>query len=218
MQDSNAPPAKISSSTKISTPTQAPLPRTLAQRELAPKKLIIQTIFGLIVLVALLTLLSSYFRLEMEAWSHSFISNTGIWGVGLGFFIPDAFTLPIPPDTFLVAGHLGGLDFWLILIWASVGSILGGCWGFLMIRHFTTYPKIKTWLAPKIKRGEAFMQAYGLWALAVAALTPLPYSMICWACGAMGVRFIPFVTVSLLRIPRVAIYLLLIENTMHLVP
>jgi membrane protein YqaA with SNARE-associated domain len=206
MQDSNSPLAKI--------PPQA----TLTQNKLAPKKLIVQTIFGLILLVALLTLLSSYFKPEMEAWSRSFISNTGAWGVGLGFFIPDAFTLPIPPDTFLVAGHLGGLDFWLILIWASIGSILGGCFGFLMIRHFTTYPKIKKWLAPKIQRGEEFMQEYGLWALAVAALTPLPYSMICWACGAMGIRFMPFVAVSLLRIPRVAIYLLLIENTMHFVP
>lgn len=60
------------------------------------------------------------------------------------------------------------------------------------------------------------MERYGLLALALAALTPLPYSLVCWACGATKVRTVPFILVSLLRVPRVAIYLLIIEQTMQL--
>jgi membrane protein YqaA with SNARE-associated domain len=178
------------------------------------KRILIQTVIALIALIAGLAALSYFFKPQMEELSKLFIQKTGLWGVGLGFFLPDALTLPIPPDTFLVAGHLGGLKFWDMLIWASVGSVLGGTSGYLMIRALSRRPSVSAWLDPKLKTGREFMDRYGLIALALGALTPLPYSMICWACGAAGVRLVPFVLVSLLRIPRVALYLLLIEETL----
>jgi membrane protein YqaA with SNARE-associated domain len=178
------------------------------------KRILLQTAVALVALVAGLAALSYFFKPEMEALSRLFIHKTGLWGVGLGFFLPDALTLPIPPDTFLVAGHLGGLGFWDMLVWASVGSILGGTSGYLMIRALSRHPSVSRWLDPKIKKGREFMDRYGLIALALGALTPIPYSMVCWACGAAGVRLVPFVLVSLLRIPRVALYLLLIEETL----
>jgi membrane protein YqaA with SNARE-associated domain len=79
-----------------------------------------------------------------------------------------------------------------------------------MIRSLSTIPKVEQWLDQKVSKGKAFMNQYGLWALAIGALTPLPYSMMCWACGIVRVRFIPFFLISLLRIPRVALYIILI--------
>jgi membrane protein YqaA with SNARE-associated domain len=169
----------------------------------------------LVFLVIGLGVASYFLRGWMEEVSQHFISVTGVWGVGLGFFFPDAFTLPIPPDTFLVAGLLGKLSFTQILFSASIGSILGGTLGFLMIRSLSTIPKVEQWLDQKVSKGKAFMNQYGLWALAIGALTPLPYSMMCWACGIVRVRFIPFFLISLLRIPRVALYILLIEQTLN---
>ena len=182
---------------------------------LQSSKLALQTVLGLVVLVVGLAVASYFLREWMEEVSQKFIALTGVWGVGLGFFFPDAFTLPIPPDTFLVAGLLGKLSFIQILISASIGSILGGTLGFLMIRSLSKRPKVETWLDQKVSTGKAFMNQYGLWALAIGALTPLPYSMMCWACGIVRVRFIPFLLVSLLRIPRVALYILLIEQTLN---
>ena len=180
------------------------------------KRILIQTIIALVGLAVGLTALSHFFRPEMESLSRQFIDWAGVWGVGLGFMIPDALTLPIPPDTFLVAGHLGGLAFWPMTLWGGLGSVLGGTSGFLMIRTLSKRPMIQRWLEGKIKRGANFMERYGLLALALAALTPLPYSLVCWACGATKVRTVPFILVSLLRVPRVAIYLLIIEQTMQL--
>ena len=182
---------------------------------LQSSKLALQTILGLIILVVGLAITSYFLKEWMEEVSQQFIALTGIWGVGLGFFFPDAFTLPIPPDTFLIAGLLGKLSFNQILISASIGSILGGTLGFLMIRSLSKRPTIESWLDQKVSKGKAFMNQYGLWALAIGALTPLPYSMMCWACGIVRVRFIPFLLVSLLRIPRVALYILLIEQTLN---
>jgi membrane protein YqaA with SNARE-associated domain len=190
-----------------SSPTPQPV--------LHSSKLALQTLLGLVFLVIGLGVASYFLRGWMEEISQNFISVTGVWGVGLGFFFPDAFTLPIPPDTFLVAGLLGKLSFTQILFSASIGSILGGTLGFLMIRSLSTIPKVEQWLDQKVSKGKAFMNQYGLWALAIGALTPLPYSMMCWACGIVRVRFIPFFLISLLRIPRVALYILLIEQTLN---
>lgn len=180
------------------------------------RRILIQTTIALVGLVVGLATLSHLFRPEMEALSKRFIEWSGVWGVGLGFMVPDALTLPIPPDMFLVAGHLGGLNFWSMTIWGGLGSVLGGSLGFLMIRALSTQPSVQRWLQGKIQKGAHFMDRYGLIALALAALTPLPYSLVCWACGATKVRVLPFLCVSLLRIPRVALYLILIEQTMHL--
>jgi membrane protein YqaA with SNARE-associated domain len=147
--------------------------------EINPKKLLFQTILALIALGAILTVISIYFKEPVEAWSKSFIAMTGLWGVALGFMLPDAFTLPIPPDTFLLAGYMGGLDFLPVAISASIGSIAGGTLGFLMIRQFSEKTWVQTKLGSKLEWGKKFMSRYGSTALAVAALTPLPYSVIC---------------------------------------
>ena len=189
---------------------------TKLPEEIDPKRLLIQTILALVVLGALITIISMYFKEPVEAWSKSFIAVTGLWGVALGFMLPDALTLPIPPDTFLLAGYMGGLDFVPIAVSASLGSIIGGTLGFLMIRHFSESSWVQGKLAAKLEWGKSFMERYGTTALAIAALTPLPYSVICWACGATGMRIRTFLSVSLLRIPRVFAYLWFIEKTLSL--
>ncbi len=184
--------------------------------DINPKKLLLQTLGTLVVLGVILTIISTTFREPVEAWSQTFIEHTGFWGVGLGFMLPDALTLPIPPDAFLMAGYMGGLDFYSIALSASIGSIVGGTLGFLMIRKVSNFPWIQRRLDKKLKWGERFMSRYGAVALGLAALTPLPYSIICWACGATGMRLSIFLSVSMLRIPRVFAYLWFIEKTLSL--
>ena len=179
----------------------------------SPRAILIQTLVALLILGAALALISHFLRGPVEVWSKSFISYTGAWGVGLGFFFPDAFTLPIPPDAFLLAGHAGQLPFWEIVWSASLGSILGGTAGFLMIRTIADRPQAKRWIQKKLRSGQLIMDRYGRLALALGALTPLPYSVICWACGATGMKFRPFILISLLRIPRVIGYLFVIQMT-----
>jgi membrane protein YqaA with SNARE-associated domain len=55
------------------------------------------------------------------------------------------------------------------------------------------------------------VRRYGAGALALGALSPLPFSICCWAGGALRIRPSIFLAVALLRIPRVAFYLWLIQ-------
>ncbi len=58
---------------------------------------------------------------------------------------------------------------------------------------------------------QATLTKHGATAVAVAAITPLPYSIFCWAAGAGRISFKSFFFVSQLRIIRVALYLYLIQ-------
>ncbi|MCB9664041.1 MAG: VTT domain-containing protein [Alphaproteobacteria bacterium] len=142
------------------------------------------------------------------AWGEHFVATYGMWGVAAGFFVPDATTLLVPPEIFMGLAVAGGMPFWQIVVAGSVGSILGGCTAFVGARLLRRIPWVEQKLAHRAEEYTHLVERYGLLALAAGALTPLPFSLMAWTCGLLGMRFVPFALTSLLRIPRVAIYLL----------
>jgi membrane protein YqaA with SNARE-associated domain len=50
-----------------------------------------------------------------------------------------------------------------------------------------------------------------VWALILAAVTPIPYSIGCMAAGALHMPYVHFAPSRVLRLPRIAFYLYLIE-------
>ena len=47
---------------------------------------------------------------------------------------------------------------------------------------------------------------YGAWAVGIAALTPVPFSVVCWVAGFVRLDFVRFAPMALLRVPRFIIY------------
>lgn len=165
-------------------------------------------LFGLAVFAGIAGL---FFRDPLTAVAHAFVARWGGWGILIGFMIPDATGLPIPHDVFLALGLLGGLPIPQIIAFASVGSLTGGTLAFLASRYARKLPFFERRLASRAPEIEAMVARYGVTALAVGALTPLPFSLVCWASGLLGLRLRTFLLVSLLRIPRVAGYLALLH-------
>lgn len=166
--------------------------------------------FGALFLAVWLLL---YFQqARVVALSEWFVARLGGPGVALGFFIPDAFTVPLPNDAFTMFGRLGGMGFWTVVAWGSAGSILGGSAGWAIgYWGLSRMPALRRYFERKGAVILERVQRAGLVALAVAALTPVPYSITCWAAGAVKMPFGSFLAVSSLRIVRVAFYLWLIE-------
>lgn len=178
--------------------------------ELSLGGLLLSTLATLAVLLAVLFTLAYFFRpvlLEVGSW---FVAKLGGPGVALGYLIPDALTLPLPADLVASVALFGDMSFPKVVFWASLGSVLGGSLGWGIGRFFV-------WRIPALRaRMEAdtrvvpILKKRGGIVLALAALTPLPYSIACWAAGGTGMGFGTFFLISLLRIPRVALYLWLI--------
>jgi membrane protein YqaA with SNARE-associated domain len=110
---------------------------------------------------------------------------------------------PIPPDVLLIAIVGSNARKWLrAAVLCSIGSIVGAVvgywigWGFMATvgrRIVDFYQAQHAWdRVVTLYNGE-----WGIWFLAGAAFTPIPYKVATIAAGATGMPLVPFVTVSL---------------------
>jgi len=124
----------------------------------------------------------------------------GTWALFLLAFAESSF-FPIPPDVLLIALAVGApkksLKYALV---CSVGSILGGCLGYLIGWHFMLgigNHIIEFYgLAPKVSYIEALYNQYDAWAVGIAGFTPIPYKVFTIAAGAFKISFPIFVLAS----------------------
>jgi membrane protein YqaA with SNARE-associated domain len=186
-------------------PAADPLPK------LDIRKVTWQATLAIFVVLGALVLAGKFLWEPVHALAHLFVEHLGGLGVAVGFFLPDGFNVPMPVDIFSTLGWLGGLGFWWVVFCASIGSLSGGCCGFWIgrkLRHTRWFKRLMQGRGAEV---HGLVVHYGGQALAIAALTPIPYSIACWSCGALDMRFKRFCLISLLRIPRVAGYLWLIQ-------
>jgi membrane protein YqaA with SNARE-associated domain len=166
---------------------------------------------ALVLLMALLAALAYAAHDPLVALAERFVEIFGPPGIALGFFLPDAFTLPIPNDAFSFFGLIGGIPFWTCVKWGCLGSLTGGSVGFFLGRKLSHTRVFQRMMARRGREVKLLVERYGVRALLCAAVTPLPYSIACWSAGACAMPYGTFVLVSLARIPRVIFYLWLIE-------
>lgn len=167
---------------------------------------------GLVLLMVGLGVTTKLFQEQLEAFGALFVARFGGPGVAFGFFYPDMVPVPGVHEAFTAFGLIGGMPFWEVVTWAFVGSIAGGTIGFglgRLLRHTARFRRFMQEGRGRYVHG--LMQRYGGWALAAAAVSPIPYSIGCWSCGALDFPMWKFLLISLLRFPRIAFYLKLIE-------
>lgn len=176
------------------------------------RKLFRQTLVGIVVLVLGVVFLARVFPEPVLAVSGRFIDITGVFGVGVGILLADSLHVFIPPDVFLMIAVAAKLDSILVIVSASIGSLIGGTVSYLTGRILL--PKIEG-VASFVKKHEQklehYLHRYGFWAVVLAALTPLPYSWISLAAGTMKMRYLLFFQGCLFRIPRFIVFYYLIQ-------
>lgn len=177
----------------------------------APGRLARQMVVGLVLLTAGIGAIAY----ALEPWivwvGELFVGAFGMPGVFIGVLLTDTFFLANEP--ILGIAYAGGLPFWPVAAVACVASILAGLVGWVLGRQLGHHP----WVRRLIERNQldALLARWGVWAVAVAALSPVPYGAATWAAGAARVH--PWVVFlgSLLRIPRVLIYFWLVVQVWH---
>lgn len=171
-----------------------------------------QTVLSILGVVGLVYLTAKYLREPLTAFSQGFVETTGHYGIGFCWMLLDTFPVPFPHDVLLGFGHLGGLEPAEMVIAASMGSLLGGTFAWdlgLRLRHTAVFQRI---VGGRGAPAYDLINRYGVTALAIGALSPLPYSVACWAAGSIQMPYKTFFAVSLLRIPRITFYWWLIAT------
>lgn len=199
----------------MSEPPDAPVAgrASAALADFEAGKLLRRSFFGALLLLAAMASLSHLFKDAVVAGSSAFVEVAGGPGILAAWLVLDTLPFPlIPHDVFSTLGFLGNLGFWATVAWASVGSVLGGCASWWLSSRLSHVPVVRRRITSgRARRMFELTRKYGALALAVGAVSPLPYSIAAWACGATGLGFRPFVGVSLLRVPRIAFYLYMVK-------
>ncbi len=175
------------------------------------RQLLTRFFVGVIGIMLLSAVLGKLLKAELVSLGQGFVATFGGPGLAACLAVPDA--LPFPPVHEFCTGFalLGDMPFWTVVAWGSAGSIGGGSIGFLIGRVLVKTERFQRFVEGRGKDAWEGVRQYGAMALALGALSPLPFSICCWASGALRLRPDIFIAVALLRIPRVAFYLWLIK-------
>lgn len=145
--------------------------------------------------------------------SRAFFENMGTFGLFLLAFIESSVFI-IPPDTLLIllvlATPAAGL--WLALV-CTLGSTLGGLFGY-SLGYYGGRPVLNAIVSEeKINKVNDMYDKYGVWAVAVAGFSPLPYKVFTISSGLFKLNIWAFALASFLsrgaRFFMVAIFLMI---------
>ncbi|UOQ87451.1 YqaA family protein [Gracilibacillus salinarum] len=126
------------------------------------------------------------------------LEQLGIWGLIIAAFTESAFFV-IPPDVFLIplSGTNPYSSFWLASITVFF-SILGAMLGYLL-GYYIGKPLLHRWINEKtITKAERLFDKYGIIALIIAGITPIPFKVFAILGGALKMSFLPFLIGSII--------------------
>lgn len=144
----------------------------------------------------------NHFLRKANDWVVSFADKkSALWVLFIIAFAESSF-FPIPPDVLLIAvALLFPRRSFVGAFWCTIGSVLGGMFGYLIgysfmetigIKIINFYNASEVWQ----KVVQTYNGEFGLWFLAGAAFTPIPYKVATIAAGATQMSFIPFFVIS----------------------
>lgn len=174
------------------------------------RSIIGQTLFISGLILVAIVLGSAFLKAPLQAFSHWIVETFGVFGILIGIMMSDTLMFPIPPDTYLFVAVATNKPILPMLTAICVVSVLSGSLAYLLGPKIQKIPflsrKIEAWRP----RGEALFARWGVWAIAIAALSPLPYSSACWFAGIYKMPYRRFALATLFRIPRMVGYYLII--------
>lgn len=179
--------------------------------ELHPTRLVIGTLVALAAIAIVAAVVGFWFRAPLLATGRWFVDTLGGPGIAVGYFLPDAFALPIPNDAVLGLGRAGHMPTVPLLAWAFAGGMTGGLVAWRLGGAAGRTRAVRGFMAGRGAGLRRAMERHGVAVVVVAALTPLPDSLAAWAAGSTGLPLRPFLLASALRIVRIAAALLLID-------
>ena len=135
----------------------------------------------------------------------SLVENFGDLGLFLFAFL-ESIIQPFPVDP-IIAAEIGmGEDPLRVVFFASAGTMLGALVAYMLGKYLGEPVFLKIFKKKYYEQGHVLFEKYGIFAILVGAVTPLPYKVVAWLAGIFEMPLIPFLVMSF--IGRVGRYLI----------
>ena len=168
-----------------------------------------KAVIGLVLILLVAGLSGVLLREPITQLATWFLERFGLVGIFAGVVLTDTSILPLTNEPLLLLATSAGVDAWPLFAVSAVASTLAGPLGY-GLGYLAGSTGLRDWIRGREPRFEAFMLRYGAWGVAVAALLPIPFAFATWSAGMTRVSFPHVLLASLVRVPKTAIYLLLI--------
>jgi membrane protein YqaA with SNARE-associated domain len=168
------------------------------------KSLLFRTFLFLLIALVGMGLLFLFFDKEIDQASLWLSENLGYGGIFLYTLIVDTFIVPATVD--ILWPVVETWDTVIVISLLSIASILGGFFGYLIGRYLNHFQFVKDVTASYRDYGEKLIEKYGVWAVVLASLTPIPYSTVSWIAGMLKLDWRHYLIGAAFRIPRLIIY------------
>ena len=123
----------------------------------------------------------------------------------------DLLILPLTVD--LVWPFVASWSLIKVVIVLGTASVAGALSGYLIGRLVGLLPTLKTWVNSVIKgESRSLVQRYGVWAIVISGLSPLPFSTICLASGVLKLPLSRVVAAASVRYLRMGVYWLIMTG------
>lgn len=153
-------------------------------------------------------LVGVFFKAQIARLSEHLVATVGPAGLGVAVGLNDLIISPVPPDLLLLVLSKGSAPREMFGLVAMLGacSALGGTVAWFLSRRFGRPEWLGERFSTTLDEHHDLVRRYGAWAVGIAALTPVPFSLVCWVAGFVNLEFSRFAPMALLRIPRFLFY------------
>lgn len=135
--------------------------------------------------------------------------NFGLAGIFLYVFIVDTLILPLSPD--FVFPVVAGMPWYEVVPVIGLASALGGWASYFIGRLLIRVPVIDKWVEKAKDKWGKYINRYGIVFVILSTLTPIPFSTVCMAAGAVKLSSKKVLPCCLFRILRNGIYFFLFK-------
>lgn len=188
-------------------PSELP-PLTAAERH-ALVRLAVQTACLYTAVFLLGAIAATWLRQPLQAAGEAFVQDVGAPGIAVVFLLADVVPLPIPPDVFSMFALLGGVPFWTIVAWGTLGALAGSALAWAIGRFLAHTRWFQRALGGLNERVSGWVRRWGGLALVIVMISPIPFEVGAWTASALGMPLWRLLLWASLRSFRIAGYLAL---------
>jgi membrane protein YqaA with SNARE-associated domain len=194
----------------------APAPPSAETRAFVRREIVLAVLLPLALFVAV-GLAGVLFRAEVTAFAGWVHQRLGFAGLATLFLVSETIVSPLPPDAvlFVVAASEHAASWLRPVLALALLSLLGGHLAWLLGSRFAGTAIVRLVLGQHHGRIVEVTRRYGIWAIVLAALTPLPWSVTSIVAGALHLPWRRYLAGSVVRLPRIVLGYVLIHAAFH---
>jgi len=172
---------------------------------------IIKTILITLAVLLILVLLKRVIGTPLRDLSIQLVDEFGLAGIFATVLFIDTFIVPMSPDIVIFVSVASARNPFVLVLTMSAASVLAGQFGYIIGKALGHTRIVRHFVKPYMRKGHYMVGKYGIWAVVIASLTPVPYSTICWLAGMMDMKYSDFFISSLWRVPRFFLWYMIIR-------